>query len=579
MTVSSLTGVTAISAGGMHSLALKSNGTVWGWGDGSSGQLGNSSTAEHHTPVQTTATNLGAATAISAGSTFSEALKSDGTVWTWGANSKGQLGNNATGLQSAPVQVSSLTGATAISAGFQHALAVKSNGTVWAWGLNANGELGNNSTTDSRVPVQVSGITTATQAAAGNNFSSLRKSDGTVWSWGADANGRLGDNATTDQHTPVQTGTITVASIEDGSSHGTAVKSDGTVWTWGWNHDGQLGNNTTTESHIPIQTSNLPGTATSATYSYDGTGLRTSKTVNGTTTTYTWDKSGSLPLLVAETTGGNTTRYIYGPGGLPIEDVQPNGTTTRYYHHDQLGGTRLLTDSSGTVVSTTTFDAYGKLAAATGTATTPLGYAGQYTDLETGFQYLRARYYDSNTGVFVTRDPAEATTRSAYGYTDGSPLNSTDPSGLLDFDVTLDTGISLHQIGDAFSQMGKCITGDAGCRSDTKNNAAVVGNVVNPTVSARVCSFACLELTGQLLTGARFRYGFGWNMYAGIGVGPTGDPACRESDEFFGGYDVFGGSLARSKTPGDTRYGPWKANGSFGPSFGGGFVHWIGCVC
>lgn len=424
VTVSSLTGVTAISAGGMHSLALKSNGTVWAWGDGSSGQLGNSSTAEQHTPVQTTATNLGTATAISAGSTFSEALKSDGTVWTWGANSKGQLGNNATGLQSAPVQVSSLTGATAISAGFQHALAVKSNGTAWAWGLNANGELGNNSTTDSRVPVQVSGITTATQVAAGNNFSSLRKSDGTVWSWGADANGRLGDNATTDQHTPVQTGTITATSIEDGSSHGTAVKSDGTVWTWGWNHDGQLGNNTTTESHIPIQASNLPGTATSATYSYNGDGLRQSKTVNATTTAHTWDTSGALPLVIQD----NTTNYLYTPGGQLLAQIA--GSTVTYYHHDQQGSTRALTNSGGTVIATYTYDPYGILKGSTGGVSQPFGYNGQYTDTETGFQYLRARYSDPSSAEFLTRDPAVAVTRAPYGYVGSSPLNAADPTGM-----------------------------------------------------------------------------------------------------------------------------------------------------
>jgi RHS repeat-associated protein len=428
VTVSGLTGVTAISAGGMHSLALKSNGTVWAWGDGSSGQLGNSSTSEYHTPQQTTATNLGTATAISAGSTFSEAIKSDGTVWTWGANSKGQLGNNATGLQSAPVQVSGLTNAVSISAGFQHALAVNSDGTAWAWGLNANGELGNNSTTDTKVPVQVSGISTAVQVAAGNNFSSLRKSDGTVWSWGADANGRLGDNATTDQHTPVQTGSITATTIEDGSSHGTAVKSDGTVWTWGWNHDGQIGDGTTTERHVATQTSNLPSGSVAATYTYDGDGLRTSKTVNGTTTSYLWDQSAGLPVLLGEKTGTNQTYWINGPDGLPLEELQPNGTTVRYLHQDQIGSTRLITDSGGSAIGTATYDPFGTRTSASG-VTSALGFGGQYSDAETGLQYLRARYYDPSTGQFLTRDPLAWSTRSAYGYSYGNPLNLVDPSG------------------------------------------------------------------------------------------------------------------------------------------------------
>jgi RHS repeat-associated protein len=165
------------------------------------------------------------------------------------------------------------------------------------------------------------------------------------------------------------------------------------------------------------------------TYTYNGDGLRTSKTSpTGTVTTYTWDQSGALPYLIAETTDGNTTRYVYGPGGLPIEDQQPDASF-RYYHHDQLGSTRLITDASGTNIGTATYNPYGKRSSKTG-ATTPLGYGGQYTDAETGYQYLRARYYDPGTGQFTTADPIRAITRAPYDLAADSPLDSVDPTGL-----------------------------------------------------------------------------------------------------------------------------------------------------
>jgi RHS repeat-associated protein len=162
-----------------------------------------------------------------------------------------------------------------------------------------------------------------------------------------------------------------------------------------------------------------------ASYAYNGDGLRMSRTVVGVTTQQTWDLAEGLPLLLVD----GTTSYVTGPGGLPLEQV--NATTVLYYHQDQLGSTRLLSDTSGAVAATYTYDAYGKLAAATGTITNPFGYAGQYTDPETGYQYLRARSYDPATAQLLTRDPAEAVTLSPYAYTQDNPLNGSDPSGLL----------------------------------------------------------------------------------------------------------------------------------------------------
>jgi RHS repeat-associated protein len=165
--------------------------------------------------------------------------------------------------------------------------------------------------------------------------------------------------------------------------------------------------------------------AGTGTYTYNGDGLRMATTTgNGDTRHFAWDQTTSVPLMLTD----GATSYVYGPGDLPIEQI--NGATPVWYHHDQLGSTRLLTDTNGTTVSTFTYDPYGNLSGTTGNATTPLGYAGQYTDPETGLTYMRARYYDPTTAQWLTRDPQVALTREAYGYVGGNPLNVTDPDGM-----------------------------------------------------------------------------------------------------------------------------------------------------
>ncbi|HUR23469.1 MAG TPA: RHS repeat-associated core domain-containing protein, partial [Acidimicrobiales bacterium] len=165
-----------------------------------------------------------------------------------------------------------------------------------------------------------------------------------------------------------------------------------------------------------------------ASYVYNGDGLRVAKTVDGLTTAFTWDQSSEVPLLLGEGPGpGSLTRYVYGPDGLPLERIDSYGVIM-WYHQDQLGSTRLLTDSAGAVAATATYDPYGAVAATTGSVVIqPLGFAGQYTDAETGFQYLRARYYDPATGQFLTRDPIEDETGQPYAYANNDPLNNVDP--------------------------------------------------------------------------------------------------------------------------------------------------------
>ncbi len=167
-----------------------------------------------------------------------------------------------------------------------------------------------------------------------------------------------------------------------------------------------------------------------AAYSYNSDGLRTAKTVAGDTTTFTWDKTGGLPMLLVESLEGVDTHYLYGPGGQAYAEIGDDGTTTRYLHHDQIGSTRLITNPAGSTVATATYDAYGTPTNTTGTQS-HLGYTGQYTDTETGYQYLRARYYDPTTGQFLTVDPLVASTGERHGYAASQPTNFVDPSGLF----------------------------------------------------------------------------------------------------------------------------------------------------
>jgi len=260
--VSGLTGATAVSAGDGQSLAIKGSGTssiVQAWGMNGNSELGDGTTTNRSTPVQVS--GLTGATAISAGSGFSLAIKGSGassTIQAWGSNSFGQLGDGTTTNRSKPVQVSGLTGVTAAAAGTCYSIALMTNGTVRAWGRNNYGQLGSGTTTDSVTPVQVSGLTGVTAIAVGESHSLALKSDGTVWAWGLNNYGQLGDGTTANRLVPVQVNGLTgVIAISAGTSHSLALKSDGTVWAWGLNNYGQLGDGTTTNRSTPVQVSGL----------------------------------------------------------------------------------------------------------------------------------------------------------------------------------------------------------------------------------------------------------------------------------------------------------------------------------
>jgi len=201
---------------------------------------------------------------IACGTSTTMLLKEDGTVWAWGNNSSGALGNGTNTDSNSPVQVSGLTGVKAISAASDYNIALLSDGTVWSWGSNEYGGLGNGTKTNSNVPVQAAGVSGIIAIAGGSDHTLALKNDGTVWIWGNNSFGQIGDGTKNneyskndpgnDQLTPVQVqGLAGVRAIAASRGHNLVLKADGTVWSWGRNDLGQLGDGTKEECFTPVQ--------------------------------------------------------------------------------------------------------------------------------------------------------------------------------------------------------------------------------------------------------------------------------------------------------------------------------------
>ena len=258
--VGALTTWTKISGSLWSQQAIQSNGTLWSWGNNSYGQLGvNTSTANISSPVQILSPFQGTWIQISTNGTSksSAAIISPGTLWMWGQNTSGQLGNNSTTNQSSPIQVGALSTWSQVSSSGAYTTAIQNNGTLWSWGQNASGQLGLNTTTGISSPVQVGSLSTWTQVTAGTLTSTLAiQTPGTLWAWGGNNLGQLGTSNTTNYSSPVQIGVLnTWTQISSGDYNGLAIQSNGTLWSWGSNSFGQLGVNTAGANGVssPVQ--------------------------------------------------------------------------------------------------------------------------------------------------------------------------------------------------------------------------------------------------------------------------------------------------------------------------------------
>lgn len=235
-----------------HTLAVRADGTLWGWGSNSSGELSDATVAHRHTPFQfNSSTNWNE---VSLGRSHAAALRTDGTLWTWGANTYGQLG--AGSGRDVPGQVGSATNWTAVDCGSEHTAGLRSDGSLWAWGRNDSGQVGDGTTTNRTAPVQIGIGATWTKVSCGGTWTMAIRADGTLWTWGAGSSGQLGLNSTTLQITPAQVGTATNwTAVTCGGGHTLALRGDGSLWTWGLGHLGQLGTGYDVNINFPVQIS------------------------------------------------------------------------------------------------------------------------------------------------------------------------------------------------------------------------------------------------------------------------------------------------------------------------------------
>jgi alpha-tubulin suppressor-like RCC1 family protein len=244
----------SINAAGNHSLAIKTDGTMWSWGYNVSGRLGLGNLTYRSSPVQVgILTNW---SKVKTGhSNFSLAIKTDGSLWSWGRNDQGQLGLGNQTDYSSPKQIGAGTTWLTISSTYKSAHAIKTDGTMWAWGVNYEGRLGLGNTTAYSSPKQIGAGTTWSNVEGSRNGSAIAiKTDGTMWSWGGNTNGRLGQGDTANRSSPVQVGALTTwLSITAGGYHMAAIKTNGTLWTWGYNQSGGLGLGDATNRSSPVQ--------------------------------------------------------------------------------------------------------------------------------------------------------------------------------------------------------------------------------------------------------------------------------------------------------------------------------------
>ncbi|MBI4883248.1 MAG: hypothetical protein HY826_04255, partial [Actinobacteria bacterium] len=263
-----LTDVMAVAAGGFHSLALKHDGTLWTFGDNSLGQLGRASNSGTNNPNPVPTQVMSGVAAIAAGAFHSLVLKADGSLWTFGLNEDGELGNatNNGTVNDNPTPTQVMSGVAAIAAGAFHSLALKGDGTLWTFGWNSSGQLGtavnSGTTTPNPTPTQV--MTGVAAIAAGGGHSLAVKNDGSLWTFGDNRYGQLGTTTNNGidvaNYAPTQvlTGVTKVAA---GDEHSLALKSDGSLWTFGFNWDGELGTatNNATANPNPMPTQVMAG--------------------------------------------------------------------------------------------------------------------------------------------------------------------------------------------------------------------------------------------------------------------------------------------------------------------------------
>ncbi|AWA29891.1 hypothetical protein HYN48_07260 [Flavobacterium magnum] len=283
-----------------YTTGIQSDGTLWAWGGNFSGQLGTGGSVSDYTYAPTQVGSEANWKWVNSGKTHTAAIKTNGTLWAWGLNTYGQVGDGSTTTRVTPVQVGTAADWKTVVCGADFTTAIKTNGTLWAWGRNLNGVFGNGTTTNSAVPVQIGTATDWKSISRAGSTTLALKTDGTLWAWGINDKGQVGNGTTATQITPVQIGTATWQSISAGIKHSLAISTDGTLWAWGDNSYGQLGDNTIVNKSIPTQV------GVNNNWTSIGTGFTHSMATTSDASLYSWGENayGQLGL----NNPGNTNR-------------------------------------------------------------------------------------------------------------------------------------------------------------------------------------------------------------------------------------------------------------------------------
>ncbi len=309
-----------VAAGYEFSLGIRSDGTLWAWGNDFSGQLGDGgSNVDQAEPVQVGTYNDWVT--VEGGSNHALGIRADGSLWAWGYDSEGQLGDGGSNTsQNVPTKIGIHTDWVAVAGGIEHSLGIRADGTLWAWGSDGSGQLGNGAVnTSQNSPIQVGSASNWVSITAGSRHSLGIQADGTLWAWGTNTFGMLGIGSNVvSQNTPIQVGTANNwAFVTASNEHTLAIKTDGTLWAWGRAIEGQLGDGGVSSSqNSPIQVGTNTDWVTCAAGSQYSLGIR----ANGTL--WAWGVDGPTQLLVV---GGNQP----GQGTLPqVVGATQIGTST-----------------------------------------------------------------------------------------------------------------------------------------------------------------------------------------------------------------------------------------------------------
>lgn len=479
-----------ISGGNSNLLAIRQDGTLWGLGFNTSGQLGDGATANRNFLFQ-----VGTDAdwqQVSAGNTHSLAVKADGTLWAWGANGNGQLGNNSTTASTVPVQVGSDTDwAQAYTSYGTFSVAKKTNGTLWAWGLNTNGQLGQNDTTQRLVPTQIGTFNDWTQVSVSNSQVLALRSNGTLWGWGLNTNNQLGDGTTTQRNAPVQIGSVTTwKSVNASSFHSFATRTNGTLWTWGANTVGYLATGTYSGRSTPGQVG--AATCWDNVMPTSGSAITNVRAVDGTLWGAGWNNLGQnmlaersqlTPEVIFPALNTTQTLTFTAPSTVPVGDTITLGATAssalpaRYIVTGpaSLNGDKLTVTAAGlvTVIAYQPGDSYWQAS--------DLRHAYINLAAPTATTLAATSVGTTTATLNATVNPNGSTTTALFqsgtsiSYGTNSPITLTAPSGVTAENVSLAlTGLlpgTTYHFRISTSNLGGTDNGDNLTFTTLSNNA------------------------------------------------------------------------------------------------------------